>query len=324
MRVWKHSPLDAILVAVSLAQFALTLWLASSWERYAVLGRVGSFFLLLLMMTYNIIVVSHVFTHVPWFTSIRLNGLVSMLNSINIGQSVQSYHLLHVRNHHRYNNDAKHKDGTTNDISSTYRDGVDGEHASLYRYALVGGVSTLVDVGRDLLSVTRVWCVGAQESKLHALMSRAAVRRSRELRQIQMDRMSRFLGIVVFLLISWRWTLECYLPAFYAALVLVNVQNYYEHYGAMPGSRMADSVSYYGYFYNLLTFNDGYHQEHHLRPLSHWSDLPVVREQNLALLNQVERIVSPTPAILGFLYFGRPLLHHRATSIPLSAAGPQS
>src|SRR5262245_28299783 len=107
MRIWKHTPCDAFLLAFNVAHFGATLWLAASWEHASTPGRIGGFTLLVFMMVYNIIVVSHLFTHVPWFESPALNGLVSMLNSVNIGQSVQAYQFTHVRNHHRYNNDAK-------------------------------------------------------------------------------------------------------------------------------------------------------------------------------------------------------------------------
>jgi fatty acid desaturase len=310
MKVWKNTPWDALLVAFSIAQLSITVWLAAVWTTVTVLGVIGEIVLLAVMMAYNIIVISHLFTHVPWFVSARLNALISVLNSVNIGQSVQAYHLTHVRNHHRFNNDAKSTDGTTRDTSSTYRDGKEGEHEPLLPYALGGALDSLVGRGRDLLAVTRLWRVGKSEKTLLSLASRREHRRVRELRQVQVDRAAQCLSLVVLILISWQWTLLCYLPAFFLALTMVNVQNYYRHYGANPDNRSADSVSHYGRLYNRITFNDGYHQEHHLSPTSHWSQMPKVREKNRARLDAEERIVSPVPAMLGFLDRRRPLLHN--------------
>jgi fatty acid desaturase len=310
MRIWKHSPWDALLVTFSLAQFAVTFWLASTWQQAPAAGRIGGFVALVAMTTYNIIVVSHLFTHAPWFASARLNALVSVLNSVNIGQSVQAYHLTHVRNHHRFNNDPRGDDGTTRDASSTYRAGSDGEHAPLPRYILSGAVDSLVGRGREFLSVSRLWRV--TDENLLTLASRREPRRARELRQVRADRAAHCLSLVVFAAISWQWTLLCYLPAFFLALTLVNVQNYYRHYGANPGDRATDSVSHYGRLYNLLTFNDGYHQEHHLSPGSHWSRMPEVRERYRGRLDSQPRIISPVPALLGFLDRRRPLLHRTA------------
>jgi fatty acid desaturase len=123
--------------------------------------------------------------------------------------------------------------------------------------------------------------------------------------------MAQFMAIGLFLAISWKWFLLCYLPAFFVSLALVNVQNYYEHYGALPESTYANSVSYYGRVYNLLTFNDGYHQEHHLRPLTHWTQMPKVRDACGFKLNEVERIVSPVPALLGAFHRNRKQLHRQ-------------
>jgi fatty acid desaturase len=324
MKIWKYTPRDAAMVILSVAQFATTFVLAAIWQRSSVAMRLGGGALLVVMMTYSIIVVTHLFTHTPWFESASLNSLASMLNSMNIGQSAQAYQLTHVRNHHRYNNDQKGPDGNTNDISSTYQDGVNDEHATLFHYAFVGAISTLVDVGRALASVFRLWRVGERERKLLELAAKVPERRSRELRQIQLDRMAHFLGISILLLISWKWVLFCYLPAFYLALALVNVQNYYEHYGAEPDARYADSVSYYGRFYNLITFNDGYHQEHHLRPQAHWSSMPMVRREHREKLDKVERVVSPVPAIFGFLHRNRPQLHHRLPASKVSSGSEDS
>lgn len=315
MKIWKHSSLDVIQLLLSVGQFVTTLLLASYWEEASVFVRVAGFVLLIAMTVYNIIVVSHLFTHTAWFRSPRLNRLVSMLNSINIGQSVQAYELTHVRNHHRYNNDQQRPDGRTLDLSSTFRDGTDGNHVSVFRYAVFGAIESLVSIGRALLSITRFWRVGAHEHDLLNLAVKSGAKRAGELRQVQLDRMVQFLALGLFLAISWKWVLFCYLPAFFVALALVNVQNYYEHYGAAPEDRYANSVSHYGSFYNLLTFNDGYHQEHHLRPLSHWTQMPQVKREYGDKLEQVERIVSPVPAILGVFHRNRPLLHRNRRAV---------
>ncbi|MEU9479464.1 fatty acid desaturase [Streptomyces sp. NPDC048191] len=309
MKIWKNTPKDSVLVGLSLAQFAVAPVLAITWDTVSLPARVAGGVLLTLMTTYNIIVVSHLFTHVPWFVSDRLNAVVSVVNSVNIGQSVQAYQLTHVRNHHRFNNDRQGPDGTTRDASSTYRKGKNGQHEPLLSYALGGAVDSVAGRIRDVASTMRLWKVGQGEERLLSLASRRERRRIRELRQIQADRAAHCLSLVVFAALSWQWTVLCYLPGFFIALTLVNVQNYYRHYGANPEDRATDSVSHYNRVYNLLTFNDGYHQEHHLSPGTHWSRMPEVKERQRARLEAQPRIVSPVPALLGFLDRRRPLLH---------------
>ena len=75
--------------------------------------------------------------------------------------------------------------------------------------------------------------------------------------------------------IDWRWMLVAYVPTFYCGWFLALLENYYEHHHASNHrSRLADSVSYYGRWYNILMFNEGYHQEHHLKPHLHWTRRP--------------------------------------------------
>ena len=64
-----------------------------------------------------------------------------------------------------------------------------------------------------------------------------------------------------------------------------------------------------------MTFNDGYHQEHHLRPLAHWTQMPRVRIDYGDKLDQVERIISPVPAMLGAFHRNRQLLHRRRPAV---------
>jgi len=311
------------MLGLSAAQFGITLLLAIRWDRSSPAAAVGSFLLLVTMTVYNIIVISHLFTHTPWFRSPSLNRFVSLLNSINIGQSVQAYELTHVRNHHRYNNDQPGPDGRTRDLSSTFRNGAGGEHVSVFRYAIYGAIETIVNIGRALLSITRLWRVSAREQELMDLCAKSAAKRAWELRQVQLDRMTQFAAICLLVTISWKWFLFCYLPAFFLSLALVNVQNYYEHYGAAPEDRYANSVSYYGTLYNLLSFNDGYHQEHHLRPLTHWTQMPRVKREFRDKLDVVERIVSPVPAILGGFH-RRQLLHRRSAVVTTASQATSS
>ena len=318
MNIWRYNWLDSILLIFSIIQFATMLILAKNWEACSLFGKFENFAFLVSMMVYNIVVISHLFTHKPWFRSQLLNGLVSMLNLINIGQSVQVYHLKHVRNHHRYNNDPKGLNGKTKDLSSTFQYGVGGEHASLFHYAFLGALLSLLNFGRELLSAFRLWRVSDSEDQLLALVSISSNKRAGELHQVRLDRIALFLGLCLFLGISWNWVLTCYLPSLYLALMLVNVQNYYEHYGAMPNNRSADSVSYYGWLYNLLTFNDGYHQEHHWTHGAHWSSMVKVRDEQSHKMSQEERIISPVPAILGFLDRRRVLLHYSTDARKIS------
>lgn len=316
MTVWKHSRLDASLLLITLIHVAFTVWTAASWNAASISARAISIGFLTIMMVYNIIIVSHLFTHTPWFTNHHLNSLTSMLNSFNIGQSVQAYQLSHVRNHHRYNNDAKRPDGVTLDRSSTYRAGKQGEHAPLFRYALGGACASIADTARALASVLRLFRVGPAESQLLELAAREQPRRGRELGQVRRDRMFHAAALLACTIVAPTWLLLCYLPALFAACALVNVQNYYEHFGANPHSRFADSVSYYGRIYNFLTFNDGHHQEHHLRPQVHWREMPAIRVQQAGPLSRVPRIVSPVPAIAGFLHRSRVQLHRAAAVAP--------
>ncbi|MDE0777044.1 MAG: fatty acid desaturase [Nocardioides sp.] len=307
MKVWKNSPKDAILAGISVVQLIVTVGSPIIWSQLSTTARAVDGVLLTMLMAYNIIVVSHLFTHMPWFVSARLNAVTSVVNSISIGQSVQAYQFTHVRNHHRYNNDRQRPDGETRDRSSTYRRGKNGQHEPLLSYILGGALSSVVGRAVELSMVVRGWRV--TDANLLRLASRQPGRRSRELRQVRLDRAAHCLALVALATISWQWALFCYLPAFVCALVLVNVQNYFRHYGADPDSRTTDSVSHYGRLYNLLTFNDGYHQEHHLSPATHWSQMPAVHARHRERLATKPRIISPVPAMVGFLDRSRPLLH---------------
>ncbi|MEV0157213.1 fatty acid desaturase [Micromonospora sp. NPDC050686] len=302
-RIWRNSPADAILLGICIVQFAGTIALAvltpdGLWP------RLGSAILVTAMMTYSVLIVNHMFVHKPWFTDDRLNALVSLMNSANIAQSVQAYQLSHVRNHHRYNNDRK-RDGVTGDLSSTYRYSRDDDHAPLWRYLVFSLAASAREFVGTWASLRRLCGVGPAETTMRGWAARHPDRRAAELAQIRYDRLAHLSFIVLLAVLSWQWLLVCYLPAVAAAFTWVNVQNYYRHFGAEPESRYANSVSYYSRLYNRLTFNDGYHQEHHLRPTTHWTRLPEVAAQYQERLDEAGRVVSTVPPVVGFLDTGR-------------------
>jgi fatty acid desaturase len=58
-----------------------------------------------------------------------------------------------------------------------------------------------------------------------------------------------------------------YVPGYLAGLGLCFLQGHFEH--------VRGTTSHYGWLYNRLFFNDGYHVEHHHRPGVHWTRLPL-------------------------------------------------
>jgi fatty acid desaturase len=311
--LWRHSPLDALHLLIACTQAGATLAIAASWSGLGVPERILGAFVLVVLQTYDILIVSHMWTHSPWFRSPRLNALSSALNSIDLGESAEGYRVSHVRNHHRFNNDRKAADGTTRDSSSTFRRGENGEPEPIASYAGIGALRSLWGALVAGFAVHRLWRVGPDERELIELAGEASLRR------IRIDRAVCFAWWVLLVFLSPSFVLLCLLPVWYGALVMVDVQNYYEHHGALPEDRFTNSVSCYHRLYNRLTFNDGYHQEHHLRPAAHWSELPAVCEHFAAELAARPRVVSPVPAWLGFLDRERPMLH-RADAASSAAA----
>jgi len=300
-RIWRHGPIDSWLLGLSAAHTSTNVYLAKTWASSSPFMRCISFLLTVCMTVYNIVVISHIFVHRPWFRSRKMNAVVSLLNSVNAGQSIMAYRLLHVRNHHRYNNDRQGPDGATKDLSSTYRRGKNGQHEGLGSYVLCGALLSAGEQFRALIRIDRGWRVDDRDATLVGLAATDPAKRAGELRQIQLDRAAVAISLCGLSLLSWQWTLACWAPATVVAFALVNIQNYFEHYGGDPQVRGANAVSHYGPLYNLLTFNDGFHQEHHLRPGAHWTELVAVRSQLEQRQHASVRVVSPVPAILGFL-----------------------
>ena len=68
--------------------------------------------------------------------------------------------------------------------------------------------------------------------------------------------------------------LTVYLPGWLIGLALCQLQGHFEHEHG--------TTSHYGRLYNLLFFNDGYHEEHHARPSEDWRRLPQHKQAGAA------------------------------------------
>lgn len=118
-----------------------------------------------------------------------------------------------------------------------------------------------------------------------------------------------------------------YLPGWLIGLGLCHLQGHYEH--------ARGTTSHYGWFYNVLFFNDGFHVEHHARPREHWTRLgrlprigfesasrwpPVLRWLDALSLEGLERVVLRSPRLQRFVLGA----HSRAISQLLGDARPPS
>jgi hypothetical protein len=101
--------------------------------------------------------------------------------------------------------------------------------------------------------------------------------------------------------------LRAYMPGYLIGLGLCGLQGYYEHaHGA---------TSNYGWIYNALCFNDGFHVEHHAHSGTHWTRLPerlepgaytsgwpaLVRWLDAVNLETLEKLVLRSPVLQRFV-----------------------
>lgn len=263
--VFRHTALDGVLVFLSVSQVAAIIVIAGA---FASLGGVALTALGLLcvgMVCTNYQCIAHNFLHNRFFRAEPLNHAFSVLNTLALGMPQTLYRLHHL-NHHRYNSDYRDPiTGETGDLSSLYRFSKQPQVAeSLWRYSLLGPLRT--DFGL-LLALARknrlTWLVALETVAL----------------------LGFYAGLAW---LNWRFFLLYFIPVAYLGQVAAMAENYLEHYGADPRDRKTNSVSCYGRLYNLVWFNNGYHQEHHYRPAVHWRQVPLLRQQ---MLPETERRV---------------------------------
>jgi fatty acid desaturase len=275
MKFWRYSALDCFLFLAAVSQWwAILVWAyffeALPWWAHTAIIPVAS-----LIFYFNPIVITHNFLHTPFFQSRWLNNLFSIWNSGNLlmPQSLYKHHHLV---HHRYSNDPIGAESTL-DPSSTWRYGNDGKQENVVRYCA--------------LSLFR-----EGTSKAFEEMSQ---QNGRPVFFIEVLGILATLGLWLWL--SWKFVVLVMVPVFYFGWFLALLENYYEHFAASsPTDRYANSVTYLGPIYNILMFNEGYHQAHHIQPGRHWRLRPEIHNNFENQMLASSAYVARFPPLLGF------------------------
>jgi len=252
-RLWRYSWRDARLLAASVIQLALNVWLAGTWHRRSWIELGWLWPAGAVLFWYNAVVVTHNFLHTPWFEREPLNRIYATLDSANLGVPVTLCRFHHL-NHHRHGNDRPDAAGLTRDHSSTYRFGAGGRPERAVTYALLG----LFRGG-----TAEAWREAAHGRERGRLLAEAG---------------ACGMALAGYLLLCWQFVLLFLIPVFYAGSVLGIVTNYYQHGGGALARPWPNAVSHYGRFYNRVCCNEGYHREHHGRPGVHWTERPTLRD----------------------------------------------
>jgi fatty acid desaturase len=290
--VWKYTWRDSIPLSITLFQLVFNGWLAATWDGRSLLQNLLFLPLCVFLFWYNGLVASHNFVHTPWFKSELLNRLYMALNSVNLGLPQIYYRHEHLI-HHRYVNDRQEADGQTHDPTSLFAHGNNGEPEAVLSYCALGIFRA------DLWNSFR------------------EIKRRGESIQLYFELTSCLLGLMGYVCLSWRYFLFIFIPTFYLGWFLEHLENYYEHFGGTPENRYANSTSYYGRLYNLLFCNEGYHQEHHLRPGVHWTKRHQTHLELKSELDSVDRVILRFPPILAVLEHQRISQYQPVSSVPM-------
>jgi fatty acid desaturase len=293
---FRYSPYDAIVAFCGLLNLAFLLWTFLVFPTLSWWAIALAFVVLSWAYCWNLQCVSHNFIHNPFFTSVWLNRLFGVLETLCIGMPHQLYHHYHL-NHHAGDNDAKGTDGTTRDWSSIYRYGMGDAPEAFWKYCLLSFFR---------VEVTPVLRVCIRHGRAHVLQT-----------LVETIALAAFWATI--LAVNLRYFVFFYLPSFFLGWVLSYAEGYLEHYGAQPGNSFANSVSSYHWLYNFLWLNNGYHQEHHWDPKTHWTRMKELSARIRPWMEASRTRILRGPHITGLI---EDYLKHSATdAVERSDAG---
>jgi fatty acid desaturase len=254
--MFRYSPWDAVLALSGVGIVALIVWTFVGFHTLPWWVLAPAFIAIMWSYCWNLQCISHNFIHNPYFRNEWLNRAFGVLETLALGVPHILYHHYHL-NHHFGDNDKKGPDGTTRDWSSIYRYGANDQPEAFWRYCIVSFFR--VEVG--------------------PVVRKCFVHGPTHVAQLTVETLVLAAFWITMLAVDWRYVVFFYLPSYYLGWVLSYAEGYLEHYRCEPGNDFANSVSSYHQLYNVLWFNNGYHQEHHWDPKIHWTKIKVLHEQ---------------------------------------------
>lgn len=256
MSLLRYSKFDLLLVSQSLFTIALPVTIAI-WD--------PDFIIWILILPVHAFLIAnmintsmHYQIHWPVFSKRRWNHFYEIILSIGGMQSTQIYKWVHL-SHHRYTNDIPTLNNHhTRDPFSLFAGGKNGQPQNAWIYCF----QKILFLPTNFLLCKKIKYQIPTKPK-----------------QLDNERLACFLFVLLIILINPTYGLWAWLVTYPIAGFLDYAWNYGEHWGShdFGSDTTRNAVSIYNRWYNLLCFNEGYHQEHHYRPQVHWHDLPTVR-----------------------------------------------
>lgn len=275
-RVFRFSGWDALSVAVIPWQLACFVVLAFAYRRLPALTLLALTPVLFALALQNA-GANHNHYHTPFFRSRWLNILASMGFSMT-GAPKTPFNVSHGMHH-----------ATPQSWNDESFLAIIGLRRPLHKQVLAAVMFVVESFGlRYLVSIyllqrrpiEQVARIASPKQPELALLVLKQLKEPETLWRTKLD-LAAWLGFRIALCaIDWRFFLFYFVPCTYVIETIRLGENYVQHWGAVdPSDSRRDSVSCYGRLYNLLTFNLGYHQEHHRRPGVHWLKLPRSRAE---------------------------------------------
>lgn len=268
--IFRYSPKDSLLVIFTLLMLAVPVSLAVYTPNWPWLIPIFLVHVWVLVMFQNSSIHHH--THWATFTNKKFNQVYEALLTAAGGYTPVSWRVGHLV-HHKYVNDYPDENGHTKDSTSVYYKSVNKQPNNIWEYMIRRGIS----------DIKFSWFTSPQSSPEQIKSQFLAGR-------------TVFWSFIFAISLINIWYGLFLLLCHVSAMIFNQCNSYGEHWQYLHhrGDTTRDSFSNYGKIYNLITFNAGYHQEHHHRPGIHWSRLP----QEVTPLLPKDRLILKIPAPL--------------------------